>query len=187
MSQRVRQAEKVSHVLASEYQRVLLGDEVVVREMRPVDHIAAQYASVAGVDQLGYGEVQDIDWGIPVVTDVVRDPDLARVARDILRLATEALAGRRPVTQLAPLADPQVLKHLQRRGFVLRGGGRPGVGRVLSSHVSQPVEGVGELTALVLIGHDFRPRALTARIQLDGAVHSPELIGGWRLVLLAVL
>lgn len=187
MSQRVRQAEKASHVLANEYRSVLMGDEVIVREMQPVDHIAAQYAIVAGIDRLGYGEVEEVDWGIPVVTDIIRDPDLARVAGDMLRLATEVLAGRRPATQLAPFADHEVLKYLQGRGFLLRGGGRRGIGRVLSSHVSQPVEGVGELTALVLIGHDRRPRALTARVQLDGGVHSPEIIGGWRLVHLAVL
>lgn len=187
MSKRVRQAEKSSYVLDSEYQRVLLGDEVTVRQMRRVDHIAAQYAVVAGIDQLGYGEFEDTDWGIPAVTDIVRDPDLTRVAGDMLRLATEVLAGRRPAAQLAPFADSEVLKYLQGRGFLLRGGGRRGIGRVLSSHVSQSVEGVGELTALVLVGYDRRPRALTARIQLDGAVHSPEIIGGWQLVYLAVL
>ncbi|WP_168169620.1 hypothetical protein [Pseudonocardia sp. HH130629-09] len=47
MSKRVRQAEKSSYVLDSEYQRVLLGDEVTVRQMRWVDHIAAQYAQYA--------------------------------------------------------------------------------------------------------------------------------------------
>ncbi|GAA4986282.1 Rv3235 family protein [Pseudonocardia tropica] len=191
MSKRVRQAEKFSYVLASENQSIPPGGEAIIREERRVARIAVLRDIVAWLDQLGYGEIEDvdrdIDWGIPVVADIARDPDLARAAGDILRLATEVLAGRRPATQLAPLADSLVLRYLQGRGFALRGGARRGIGRVLSSHVSQPVEGVGELTALVLIGHDRRPRALTARIQLDGAVHAPEIIGGWRLVHLAVL
>ena len=190
MSKKVRQAEKFSYVLASENQSIPPDSEAIIREERRVARIAVLRDIVAWLDQLGYGEIEDvdrdIDWGIPVA-DIARDPDLARAAGDILRLATEVLAGRRPATQLAPLADSLVLRYLQGRGFALRGGARRGIGRVLSSHVSQPVEGVGELTALVLIGHDRRPRALTARIQLDGAVHAPEIIGGWRLVHLAVL
>jgi hypothetical protein len=94
-------------------------------------------------------------------------PDPVVEARRLFTLTLEAMAGRRPLAQVRPLTSARVFA-------ALAGGRRPGwctassspllVGRV---HVSEPVDGVAEVSAVAR--RDGRAHAVAARLEgIDG-------------------
>ena len=94
-------------------------------------------------------------------------PDPALAGRRLITLTLEAMAGRRPLTQVQPMTSPGVYASLT-------GGRRPRwcadsaspllVGRV---HVNEPVDGVAEVTAVAR--RDGRAHAIAARLEgIDG-------------------
>jgi hypothetical protein len=94
-------------------------------------------------------------------------PDPRDAGRRLITLTLEALAGRRPLHQVQALTSPRVFA-------ALSGGRRPRwcaessapllVGRV---HVSEPVDGVAEISAVAR--RDGRAHAVAARLEgLDG-------------------
>jgi len=116
------------------------------------------------------------------VVEAVRDR-----ARAVLRLALEAADGRRPVTQLAGLVQPSVLRYVTAavgrldrrtepargrrsanpRGGLSRPGGAPGL---RSMRVCLPADGVAEVSAVWR--YRGRARALAARFELLDAGRS---------------
>jgi uncharacterized protein DUF6459 len=94
-------------------------------------------------------------------------PDPREAGRRLITLTLEAMAGRRPLRQVQPLTTPRVFA-------ALSGGRRPSwcaessapllVGQV---HVSEPVDGVAEVSAVAR--RDGRAHAVAARLEgLDG-------------------
>ena len=94
-------------------------------------------------------------------------PDPRDAGRRLITLTLEAMAGRRPLLQVQPLTTPRVFA-------ALAGGRRPRwctesstpllVGRV---HVSEPVDGVAEISAVAR--RDGRAHAVADRLEgLDG-------------------
>ena len=94
-------------------------------------------------------------------------PDPRDAGRRLITLTLEALAGRRPLIQVQPMTSPGVFA-------ALSGGRRPRwcaassspllIGRV---HVSEPVDGVAEVTAVAR--RDGRAHAVAARLEgIDG-------------------
>ena len=94
-------------------------------------------------------------------------PDPGIAGRRLITLTVEALAGRRPLAQVQALTSPGVFA-------ALSGGRRPAwctvstspllVGRV---HVSEPVDGVAEVSAVAR--RDGRAHAVAARLEgIDG-------------------
>ena len=94
-------------------------------------------------------------------------PDPQAVGRRLITLTLEAMAGRRPLSQLQPLTSPGVFG-------ALTGGRRPAwcvgstspllVGRL---HVCEPVDGVAEISAVAR--RDGRAHAVAARLEgIDG-------------------
>lgn len=94
-------------------------------------------------------------------------PDPRDAGRRLITLTLEAMAGRRPLLQVRPLTSPGVFA-------ALSAGRRPGwcagstspllVGRV---HVSEPVDGVAEISAVAR--RDGRAHAVAARLEgIDG-------------------
>jgi Family of unknown function (DUF6459) len=94
-------------------------------------------------------------------------PDPRAAGRQVVTVALEALAGRRPLAQLRPLTSAGVFA-------ALTGGRRPPwcgttgspllVGRV---HVCEPVDGVAEVSAVA--HRDGRAHAVAARLEgIDG-------------------
>jgi hypothetical protein len=112
---------------------------------------------------------------VPVVPGSVRagarEAAARRRAETVVRIALEVLAGHRPLTHLAPFADPSVLRYV--------GAGFPGRGGVLCSLRCSPVDRTGtEVTAVCRFGG--RHRALAARLDLTPT-------GDWRCTALRVL
>lgn len=176
------EARQSAYRLAAEYVTELDGDQqTFVRVMARVDPFTAQYRAVAEpqwVTDLAAAD-QGYFWQAPPTSDVVRDRDLPRAAVTVLRLTVEALAARRPVSQLAGLTDPRVLQYIQARGHQLRRGQLTGTGRLRACHITQPTEGVGEVCGLASITGG-RLVALAARFELV----TPT---GWRLISLGAL
>jgi hypothetical protein len=94
-------------------------------------------------------------------------PDPRDAGRRLITLTLEALAGRRPLLQVQPMTSAGVFA-------ALSGGRRPRwcaassapllVGRV---HVSEPVDGVAEVSAVAR--RDGRAHAVAARLEgIDG-------------------
>lgn len=92
------------------------------------------------------------------------DPDAARAADRVLRVAVEVVAGRRPVSQLEPVLAPSVRSRLR---WLHRTAGHLRV-RVLTVRCQQPTPGVLEAVAVVETCNGAR--ALAARFQqvVDG-------------------
>ena len=94
-------------------------------------------------------------------------PDARDAGRRLITLALEALAGRRPLTQLRPMTSLGVFG-------ALSGGRRPrwcaeGTAPVLVGpvHVCEPVDGVAEVSAVARRGG--RAHAVAARLEgIDG-------------------
>ena len=176
------EARQSAYRLAAEYVTELVGDQhTVVRVMERSDPFAAQYRAVAEpqwVTDLATTE-QGYFWQGQPTSDVVRDRDLARAAVTVLRLTVEALAARRPISQLTGFTDPRVLQYIQARGHQLRRGQLTGTGRLRACHITQPTEGVGEVCGLASIT-SARLVALAARFELATTT-------GWRLTSLGAL
>lgn len=95
-------------------------------------------------------------------------PDVERFGRQLFTGLLEVLAGRRSASQLAPLTSAGIYAGIVRDAL---GNDRLGcAGRrptLQSMRVSEPADGVAELSAVVRIGP--RCRALAARVEgLDG-------------------
>ena len=94
-------------------------------------------------------------------------PDARTAGRQLLTLALEALAGRRPLSQVQPITSPRAFAALpgRRRPAWCAGGTAPLVlGRV---HVCEPVDGVAEVSAVA--HRSGRAHAVAARLEgLDG-------------------
>lgn len=94
-------------------------------------------------------------------------PDARTAGRQLLLLALEALAGRRPLSQLQPVTSPRTYAALttRRRPVWCAAGTAPLVlGRV---HVCEPVDGVAEISAVA--HRSGRAHAVAARLEgLDG-------------------
>lgn len=89
-------------------------------------------------------------------------PDPARFSRQFAQGVLEVLSGRRPMVQLARHVSPAVQRGLIRAGDnqALRSPNAP----VLHSlHLSEPAEGVCEMSATIVVG--TRYRALAARLE----------------------
>ncbi len=94
-------------------------------------------------------------------------PDPRPVAHRLLQAAVEALAGRRPATQLQQWTSPAVFADLSRALRSRRLGAASATPTVLSVHVSEPADGVAEVCAV--IRHGERARAAAARLEgVDG-------------------
>lgn len=94
-------------------------------------------------------------------------PDPRAVGRQLLTLALEAMAGRRPLTQLQPLTSLGVYAALSagRRPTWCSGGTSP----LIVGHVRicEPVDGVAEISAVAR--RDGRAHAVAARLEgIDG-------------------
>jgi hypothetical protein len=94
-------------------------------------------------------------------------PDPRVEGRRLFLLTLEAMAGRRPLTQVRPLTSPGVFAALsgrRRPGWCTASTSPLIVGRV---HVSEPVDGVAEVSAVAR--RDGRAHALAARLEgIDG-------------------
>lgn len=104
-------------------------------------------------------------------------PPAAWSAR-FVRVLLEALAGLRPLTQLATWANPDVCRGISRRVSATdRCGDLPrAIGNLRSLHLSSPAAGVAEVCAVVRTGH--RIRAIALRIEAAG--------GQWRCTSLTI-
>ncbi|MGZ4549101.1 MAG: Rv3235 family protein [Blastococcus sp.] len=94
-------------------------------------------------------------------------PDPRATGRLLITLTLEALAGRRPLTQLQPMTSPGVFTALsngRRPRWCTEGNAPLALGRV---HVSEPVDGVAEVSA---VAHRAgRAHAVAARLEgVDG-------------------
>jgi hypothetical protein len=94
-------------------------------------------------------------------------PDPRDAGRRLITLALEAMTGRRPLLQVQPMTSPGVFAALSggRRPRWCAGSSSPLlVGRV---HVSEPVDGVAEISAVAR--RDGRAHAVAARLEgIDG-------------------
>jgi len=94
-------------------------------------------------------------------------PDPREAGRRLLTTALEALAGRRPLTQLQPLTTPGVFTALAARPrprWCADGGSPIVLGTV---HVCEPVDGVAEVSAVAR--RAGRAHAVAARLEgIDG-------------------
>ena len=112
------------------------------------------------------GPVLDDDFG-PTWSTRNELPDPALAGRRLFTLTLEALAGRRPLSQVQQLASPGVFAALtgRRRPAWCAASASPLlVGRV---HVSEPVDGVAEISAVAR--RDGRAHAVAARLEgIDG-------------------
>jgi hypothetical protein len=94
-------------------------------------------------------------------------PDPRPVAHRFLQASVEALAGRRPATQLQQWTSPAVFADLSRALRSRRIHAAGATPTVLSVHVSEPADGVAEVCAV--IRHGERARAAAARLEgVDG-------------------
>ena len=95
-------------------------------------------------------------------------PDVRRTGRQLMTLALEALAGRRPLAQLQPLTSPKVFAALSagRRPRWCAEGSSPLL--VGTLHVCEPVDGVAEVSAVAR--RAGRAHAVAARLEgIDGS------------------
>jgi hypothetical protein len=94
-------------------------------------------------------------------------PDARAAGRQLLVLALEALAGRRPLTQLQPVTSPRTYAALTGRrhpAWCAAGTAPLVLGRV---HVCEPVDGVAEVSAVA--HRSGRAHAVAARLEgIDG-------------------
>ena len=94
-------------------------------------------------------------------------PDARTAGRQLLVLALEALAGRRPLSQLQPVTSPRTYAALTARrhpAWCAAGTSPLVLGRV---HVCEPVDGVAEISAVA--HRSGRAHAVAARLEgLDG-------------------
>ena len=113
------------------------------------------------------GAAPDIDDFGPTWSSRADLPDPRSVGRRLLTVALEAMAGRRPLTQLQPFASLGVYGALSagRRPAWCSGGTSPLiVGHV---RVCEPVDGVAEVSAVVR--RDGRAHAVAVRLEgIDG-------------------
>lgn len=107
-------------------------------------------------------------------------PDPAPWARAFIQAALETLSGRRPVAQLQRRASPGVLAGLARAGTRAAASGPQPLVMVRSVHVSEPVDGVAEVCAVISRREEGRTRfrAVAARLE----THNDT----WRCVLFQV-
>ena len=94
-------------------------------------------------------------------------PDVRAAGRRLVTTTLEALAGRRPLTQVQPLATPGVFTALARGtrpGWCAAGTAPLVIGPV---HVCEPVDGVAEVSTVAHRGG--RAHAVAARLEgIDG-------------------
>jgi hypothetical protein len=94
-------------------------------------------------------------------------PDARAAGRQLLVLALEALAGRRPLIQLQPVTSPRTYAALTGRphpAWCANGTAPLVLGRV---HVCEPVDGVAEVSAVA--HRSGRAHAVAARLEgIDG-------------------
>jgi hypothetical protein len=94
-------------------------------------------------------------------------PDVRAAGRRLVTTALEALAGRRPLTQVQPLTTPRVFIALaqgHRPAWCADGTAPLVIGPV---HVCEPVDGVAEVSAVARRGG--RAHAVAARLEgIDG-------------------
>lgn len=109
---------------------------------------------------------RDADFG-PIWSLRAELPHPRDAGRRLLTTALEALAGRRPLTQLRPLTSPGVFTALstgRRPRWCAEGGSPIVLGPV---HVCEPVDGVAEVSAVAI--RAGRAHAVAARLEgIDG-------------------
>lgn len=108
----------------------------------------------------------EADFG-PALTRRADLPEPGSAARRLVTVALEAFTGRRPMSQLQPAVTPALFTVLlARRKPRWCIDGRTAV-RVTSVHVSEPVDGVAEVSAVAR--RDGRAHAVAARLEgIDG-------------------
>lgn len=108
----------------------------------------------------------DADFG-PAYSSRSQLPDVAASARRLITLVLEIFDGRRPLTQLRPLASNGLFAAVatgRRPRWCAAGRGPYAFGRV---HVCEPVDGVAEVSAVVR--REGRAHAVAARLEgIDG-------------------
>ena len=109
---------------------------------------------------------EDDDFG-PTWSSRTQLPDPRDAGRRLITLTLEAMAGRRPIQQVQPMTTPRVFAALtaRRRPLWCTESTSPLLlGRV---HVSEPVDGVAEVSAVAR--RDGRAHAVAARLEgIDG-------------------
>ena len=113
-----------------------------------------------------YGNPRQDDFG-PTWSSRSELPDPRVAGRRLITLTLEAMAGRRPLVQLQAVTSARVFA-------ALSGGRRPGWCTATNSplfvgqlHVSEPVDGVAEVSAVAR--RDGRAHAVAARLEgIDG-------------------
>jgi hypothetical protein len=113
-----------------------------------------------------YGNPRHDDFG-PAWSSRSELPDPRAAGRRLITLTLEAMAGRRPLVQLQAVTSARVFA-------ALSGGRRPGWCTASNSplfvgqlHVSEPVDGVAEVSAVAR--RDGRAHAVAARLEgIDG-------------------
>ena len=140
-------------------------ERIPVRLVRPGVPVPRPVHLPGPRPRAAHAAVQD-DFG-PSWTARAELPDPRVAGRRLLTLTLEALVGRRPLLQVQPLTAPGGYAALStgRRPRWCAGSPSPLlVGRV---HVSEPVDGVAEISAVAR--HNGRAHAVAARLEgVDG-------------------
>jgi hypothetical protein len=112
------------------------------------------------------GRPKEADFG-PTWSTRAELPEVREAGRRLITTALEALAGRRPMTQLQPMTSFAVFSALAngRRPAWCEGGRAPLI--VGGVHVCEPVDGVAEISAVAR--RNGRAHAVAARLEgIDG-------------------
>jgi hypothetical protein len=141
-------------------------ERIPVRLVRPGVAVPRPVHRPGPRPRTAYGPLAQDDFG-PTWSSRAQLPDPRDAGRRLITLTLEAMAGRRPLVQVQSLTTPRVFAALSagRRPRWCTDSSTPLlVGRV---HVSEPVDGVAEVSAVAR--RDGRAHAVAARLEgLDG-------------------
>ena len=141
-------------------------ERIPVRLIRPGVAVPRPVQRPGPRPRPAYRDPRQDDFG-PTWSSRAQLPDPRDAGRRLITLTLEAMAGRRPLLQVRTLTTPRVFAALSagRRPRWCTDSSAPlVVGRV---HVSEPVDGVAEVSAVAR--RDGRAHAVAARLEgLDG-------------------
>jgi len=144
----------------------LQDERIPVRLVRPGVAVPRPLHRPGPRPRTGHDQQLEDDFG-PTFSSRSELPDPRDAGRRLITLTLEALAGRRPLLQVQPLTSPGVFA-------ALSAGRRPRWCAASTSpllvwrlHVSEPVDGVAEISAVAR--RDGRAHAVAARLEgIDG-------------------